>query len=121
MRLASSIATVLLGGWIAASCLCCTLPIPPIPVPPSPGPVDPTPPPSPIPPPGAVSRGLFDGIAVGMTADTIPSLPEPAYAATLADGTWIRGWTLDESRPGGGWVAWEVHVRAGIVRFTGAV
>jgi len=84
-------------------------PVPPVPVPPDPGPV--VPPPTPPVPDVQVPRSTFDTVEVGDPAETLSELPAPERIVTDQDGTRIHVWALDEPRPEGGWVRWEVHVR----------
>ena len=111
MRLAAlALCLLMLGG-------CITDPI--YPIPPTPPPVPPQPiPPEPVPPPPVpaenVSRAIFDGIHVGDPEALLRDLVTPARTVRVGPKT-IRAWTLDEARPGGGWVWMEVHAQDGVI------
>lgn len=106
---------IILGFLVALSLWGCVyddyvVPVPP-PVPPTPVPPEPPPPPDPG---STVSREVFSDVEIGGPASQIEALPEWSKKTTVGDRI-IYSWTLDEPRPGGGHVRWEVHVEGGEV------
>ena len=117
---------LLAGVLAAASCWGCVVtPVPqPIPVPqpnppepPQPQPIPIPDPPNPQPPqPTGLTRATFAGIEVGGPASQLDALPAPDRVVRVPeDGREVRSWVLDEPRPDGGSVRWEVHVRKNLV------
>lgn len=107
-RLACLLLAVVLAG--------CTLPIVPgpVPVPPAP-PVPPGPPsPPPEPQPTGLTRATFADVAVGADAVVLDSLPRPLRKVTDYGRT-LYVWRLDEARPDGGFVNWQIQVVDGKV------
>jgi len=87
------------------------------PLPPAPPPIPPTPPP--VPEPSGLERATFEAVEVGMKTDEVlASLPAPHRETTMSSGKTIYAWRLDEQRPSGGSVWWEVHSVSGTVTET---
>lgn len=76
-------------------------------------PVPPQPTPNPTPEPTkGLTRASFDAVTVGAQADVLNDLP-PADASVNVGGRQILSWDLNEARPTGGYVQWEVHIEGG--------
>jgi hypothetical protein len=109
-RLACFLLVLVLAG--------CTLPfVPgPIPVPPTPPvpPGPPAPPPEPQPQPTGLTRASFADVVVGASPSVLDALPAP-YRKVNDYGRTVYVWRLDEARPEGGTVNWQVHVADGKV------
>ena len=90
-------------------------PVPPAPPPPIPVPPDPVDPPTPPEPTTGVPRSTFDAVAIGDPEAVLVDLPAPWRMVRTDGGKTIWVWELDEVRPGGGPILWEVHVVGGLV------
>lgn len=102
--------SVLLSSLLLASgCI----PEPYLPIPPAPPP--PTPVPTPPAPSAVVPRSTFESIKVGDDSAELEALPSPIRKVPTDGGKTIWLWALDESRPGGGSIWWEVHEAGGKV------
>lgn len=53
-------------------------------------------------------------------SEALAQLPTPHRTSEASGGKTLYAWRLDEPRPSGGSVWWEVHAREGRVVFTGA-
>lgn len=85
-------------------------PVPPAPPPPIPVPPDPVDPPVPPEPTATVPRTIFDDLKVGDDASVLGGLPPPERTVNTDGGKTIWVWVLDEQRPDGSSIRWEVHV-----------
>ena len=97
MRVLTLIMLVTLTG-------CMMPPYVPVPIPPTPIPV----------PSNFVERATIESIKVGDPASVVDALPAPDRQTTVGDIT-IRSWVLNEARPDGGYVRYEIQTRGGVV------
>ena len=89
-------------------------------IPPTPPPVPPGPPEPPPEPPLVQTwpRSTFDDVKPGEALSE--SLPPPERIVRTDGEKEIWVWVLDEKRPDGGQVRWEVHIVEGLVTYSGA-
>jgi hypothetical protein len=108
---------LLAGVLVLAGCVVPPAPPPIPPVPPPPEPVEPVEPPE----PSGLTRESFAHVEVGdPISEALTGLP-PANRTTITDGgKTIYAWRLDEQRPSGGYVWWEIHELDKTVTFSGA-
>lgn len=91
------------------------VPVPPVPVPPTPTPPEPVDPVEPPAPATTYPRSTFEQVKVGDPASVLEGLPAAPRVVVVEPGWEIHAWPLDDERPAGGHVYWEIHVRGGVV------
>jgi hypothetical protein len=90
----------------------CMSPIYPVPLPPGPVVVEP---PQPEPQQPGVRAVAFQAFKAGDAATALEGLPEPERKTPREGGGEIWSWRLEDRRPDGGQVRWEIHIKGGFI------